>query len=122
MPKHLSEYQFKYLTDENNGPRWEHNIEAIHTPTGQSVGRLSWHDGGVIQDVEVTPAHRGKRLSDAMLEHAYLTAMSSGGEIPTPNHAESGELSPEGYKFAKRTWWAGQDNPETGTIDYDIKE
>lgn len=120
--KPLNQYQFKYSTDEGRRSHWEHNIEAVHTPTGQQVGSLSWHSGGVIQNVEVAPSHRGKRLSDAMLEHAYSIATTSGGEIPTPNHAESGQLSPEGYKFAKRTWWAGQDDPDTGTVTYDIKE
>jgi GNAT superfamily N-acetyltransferase len=120
--KNLNEYQFRYTKHLPTGwgVRAPHNI-ATTDSEGFIVGNLSWGDGGVIADVYVDPSHRGRGLSDFMLEQSYLHSMATKGEIPSPQHADPDNLSPEGAKFAKRTWWAGQDDPDTDTISYGIK-
>lgn len=91
------------------------------------IGYLGWMPSGKIGGVWVAPEHRGKGVADTMLEKGFLEHYKSGGDVPKPVHSVS--LTDEGYKFAKRNWWAGQykdedfngwEDPSPEEISYDI--
>jgi GNAT superfamily N-acetyltransferase len=125
----LNEYQFNFSTGSNS--EWDEEGKNLYhltaTHKGNEIGYLGWQPYGMIGHVVVNPDHRGKGVADALLEKATTLSMQSQGSVPRPVH--SNDLTPAGYRFAKRNWWAGQVHPDYGSgwedeplkLGYDIK-
>lgn len=105
---HLNEYDFRI---QGTHPNQIHTVTAIHTPTGQSAGSLSWkgkgyaetvHPGegreGEVEMVNVYDQHRGRGLSSAMWDYAHFHASRDGSEIAHPVHSDN--RSVEGNHWA----------------------
>lgn len=102
----LNSDQFKFVYEENPDEENErHNIYAVHKPTEQVVGMLSWSgsegtDYGHIQDVSVDKKYRRRGVATSMLREAQRISQ----ETPSIQRPEHGVLrTPLGDKWAHST-------------------
>lgn len=110
--KHLNNYQFRYrptgpqrefedyFTDEllEGHTLYDHEVQAIHKPTGEVVGQLLYHAGGPMFHIEVDPKHQRRGVATGMVKHGQEISRASKGVIPKPERAYS--ETDEGAMFA----------------------
>ena len=105
--ENLSEYQFRYRPVGGPfKPEQDHEVQAIHKPTGERIGAMSWLDFGPVHDIHVRQEHRRKGVATGMWNHAIKIAESAHGKgvnkrISMVEHSIF--RTPEGDAWAKST-------------------
>ena len=101
--ENLSEYQFRYRPVKSEEL---HEVQAIHKPTGEPIGRMTWLNYGPLHEIDVNRDHQRKGIATGMWGHAIELAVSSYSKgvnkrIPMPEHSIF--RTPAGDAWAKST-------------------
>jgi hypothetical protein len=114
--ENLSEYQFRYRPVKSEEL---HEVQAIHKPTGEHIGRMTWLNYGPLHEIDVNYEHQRRGVATGMWNHAIGLADSSYNKgvnkrIPMPEHSIF--RTPAGDAWAKST---GDDIPDNVFDQYD---
>jgi GNAT superfamily N-acetyltransferase len=101
--ENLSEYQFRYRPVKSEEL---HEVQAIHKPTGEPIGRMTWLNYGPLDEIDVQHEHQRRGVATGMWNHAIRLADSSyykgvNKRIPMPEHSIF--RTPAGDAWAKST-------------------
>ena len=113
--ENLSNYQFRYRPVKIDAL---HEVQAIHKPTGERVGRMTWLNYGPLDEIDVLHEHQRKGIATGMWNHATKLAESTyrgvNKRVPMPEHSRFRTRS--GDAWAKST---GDTVPDNDYENYD---